>query len=205
MTAYTLPRLIDWTDPAYLLRGNARQRDAHATLSKLGIFDTLGAYQPVLVGTVPLDVDIPRSDLDVICAAHNLAIFEQSVRAAYGHLRGFCVRRREDGSDQPAIVANFSFNHWMVEIFGQPRPVTEQRAYRHMVIEARLLALAGEPARAAIRSLKQGGLKTEPAFARCFNLVGDPYRRLLELAHLAEESGSAALAAAVGLDDPLQE
>ena len=50
-----------------------------------------------------------------------------------------------------------------------------------MVVEARLLELGGDPARQAIRRLKQSGLKTEPAFARYFQLEGDAYQVDLRL------------------------
>lgn len=71
-----------------------------------------------------------------------------------------------------------------VQIFAQPRPVIEQNAYRHMVVEARLLEIGSARAREAVRALNKAGLKTEPAFARYFHLEGDPYATLLELERL---------------------
>ena len=56
-----------------------------------------------------------------------------------------------------------------------------------MLIEARLLDLIGDEARSAIRALKANGLKTEPAFGRYFDLSGDPYRKLLEIAALDDD------------------
>jgi hypothetical protein len=56
-----------------------------------------------------------------------------------------------------------------------------------MVVEARLLVIGGEEARREIRRLKRCGLKTEPAFARYFQLAGDPFEVLLELSRLSEE------------------
>lgn len=194
MTALTHPCPTDWTDPAYLQQGTPRQQAAFAALESLGIWRALRPYTPVLVGTVPLDLDIPGSDLDVICEAHNLPVFERGVVAAFGRMRGFAVWRHEN-DDLPAVVATFRYRGWPVEVFGQSRPVTAQNAYRHMGVEARLLALAGEQARVAIRALKESGLKTEPAFARYFGLAGDPYQRLLALSRLDDT----ALAAAVGL------
>ena len=53
-----------------------------------------------------------------------------------------------------SIVAKFIHDGFPIEIFGQPCPVDRQNAYRHMQIEARLLAIGGEEAREAIRWLK---------------------------------------------------
>jgi hypothetical protein len=78
------------------------------------------------------------------------------------------------------------FGEFPIQVFGQPRPVIEQNAYRHMVVEGRLLAIGGEKARQEIQRLKRNGLKTEPAFARYFNLQGDPYEVLLQLSRLNE-------------------
>lgn len=162
-------------------------------MHRLGLFRTLADYTPALAGTIPLDVDIADSDLDVICEARDLDAFEGRLRDAFGGQAGFWLRRIRR-NDLPAVVAGFRYEGFAIEVFGQPRPVQEQDAYRHMRVEARLLDIGGEAARRAIRYLKQAGLKTEPAFARYFRLGGDPFQRLLELDTLDE----AALRALVG-------
>ncbi len=53
-------------DPAYLADGNQRQRAAHRVLSELRIFEILAPYHAMLSGTIPLAIDIPESDLDVL-------------------------------------------------------------------------------------------------------------------------------------------
>ncbi len=155
-------------------------------LKSLRIFGILHEYHPVLAGTFPLGIDIPGSDLDIICEVHDLDAFENVVRAAFGEYAGFRVSR-ESVRDVPTIIANFDYAGLPIEIFGQPKPVTEQNAYRHLLVEERLLAIGGETARDAIRALKLAGFKTEPAFARYFNLAGDPYDVLLELSFLNDD------------------
>lgn len=158
----------------------------HPTLKSLHVFDILRDYHPVLAGTFPLGIDIPGSDVDIICAVHNIDEFENVVRAAFGQYAGFRVSR-ESVRGVPAIVVNFDYADFPIEIFGQPKPVTEQYAYRHLLVEERLLAIGGQAARDAIRTLKLEGMKTEPAFARYFNLSGDPYDVLWELSFLSDE------------------
>jgi hypothetical protein len=177
--------LAFWKDITYLKTGNSRQQKAWCILQRLQVLRVLHNYEPVLVGTIPLGIDVSASDLDVICEVHDLAGFRRLVTRAFGRQAAFSSKRKEINA-LPTVVAKFQdrFSGFPIEIFGQPRPVTQQNAYRHMVIEARLLDWGGEPVRQEIQALKQAGLKTEPAFARYFNLAGDPYQVLLRLSRL---------------------
>jgi len=163
-----------------------RQLQADKILQTLGVFDKLREYSPVLVGTIPLGVDVPNSDLDIICEVHDLSHFEHQVIIEFGQHEGFRIRQTAIGG-VPSVISNFTYGGFLIEIFGQPRPVVEQEAYCHMQVESRLLLIGGDEARQTIRRLKQSGLKTEPAFAQYFLIEGDPYQRLLELAVLSDK------------------
>jgi len=56
-----------------------------------------------------------------------------------------------------------------------------------MIVEKKLLEISGESARKQIIKLKKLGLKTEPAFAKYFNLKGDPFDELLKSSRLNEK------------------
>ncbi|MCI0476988.1 MAG: DUF4269 domain-containing protein [Anaerolineales bacterium] len=171
-------------NPTYLAHGTARQRRAYRALQSLGVLRVLRAYTPVLAGTIPLNVDIPGSDLDIICEARDLDAFTRVVTDRFGARSGFRIERATIKCIA-SVIANFDHAGFPIEIFGQPMPVTEQNAYRHLVVEARLLKIGGERARRAIRKMKNAGLKTEPAFARYFGIAGDPYEELLRLSRLS--------------------
>lgn len=173
-------------DPGDLRAGNPRQRRAWETLQSLQVLERLAAYRPILVGTVPIDVDIGGSDLDVICEAGDLDGFEADVRRQFGAQRAFNVKRNTHYG-VPAVIARFETDAFPIEIFGQPLPVTEQAAFRHMVVEARLLEIGGDAARSAIRAMKRHGVKTEPAFAAHFGIEGDAYLALLDLFQLSDD------------------
>lgn len=175
-----------YTDSAYLQQGNARQRAAFALLQKLGLFAALSKYDPILVGTIPLDIDIASSDLDIICEVHNHALFVQRIEHLYGNQAAFSVARQPIGGLETVCVS-FQVDGFMLEIFGQPQPVLLQNGYLHLLIEARLLALEGEPLRREIRRLKELGLKTEPAFATYLGLEGDPFAALLQLSAASDQ------------------
>jgi hypothetical protein len=175
-----------WGDISYLLSGTARQRKAYHTLQALEIFTILCRYTPTLVGTMPLNIDIEGSDLDIICEIYELSIFAHQVAATFSRQDSFRLEVKKIGRT-PSVTANFTFAGFPIEIFGQPQPVTSQHAYCHMIVEDRLLAIGRDKARRGVRLLKQAGFKTEPAFARYFNLAGDPYQTLFQLATLSED------------------
>jgi hypothetical protein len=171
----------DFLDPGYLRHGNPRQRAAYAALDELNIFDWLAIYRPVLAGTIPLAIDIAGSDLDVLCEVYDFDRFAGALASEYGENPGFTMRAIDGTYGPVAFESSFRHSDFVVEFFGEPLPVSEQRGYRHMTVEARLLDIGGEPLRQTIIALKQSGLKTEPAFAHHLGLAGDPYEAVLKL------------------------
>jgi hypothetical protein len=193
-----------WADPSYLATGTPRQVQAFRALEKLGLMAALAPFNPVLAGTVPLDVDIETSDLDILCCARDRDAFEGTIRTAFGHHAGFHTRRIvRDG--MPSMVARFVYGGFPVEIFAQSRAVVDHRAYRHLVAEARLLQLGGPSARDDIRRMKREGFKTESAFARYFRLEGDPYLALLAVADMDDEALRAMVSRDVSTNRPSSE
>ncbi len=170
----------------YLKKGNQRQMAAHHALATLRIFEVLKEYQPILTGTIPLAVDLPSSDLDIICSADDVESFQFRTQREFGHLNDFKVRKSQV-SNAPCLVANFKHHDFDIELFCQSIPTKSQNAYLHMLVEHRLLSFAHKSARQEIRNLKAKGLKTEPAFAQLFHLAGDPYQALLDLAKASDQ------------------
>lgn len=186
--------LPDFRRLDYLAQGSDDQRRAHAVLVRHDLLGRLAPLDAVLAGTVPLDIQGPGSDLDILVAAPDPAALIPRLDAMFGTLPDY-HRRLADFIDGPALVTGFTLEDWPVEIFAQALPVERQMGWRHMLVEARLLALF--PAAAmAIRGMKAAGLKTEPAFATLFNLPGDPYQALLTL-----ENGSEMELKALKLND----
>ena len=175
----------NWRDISYLQCGTERQRSVYANLRESRVLEILRDSDPVLVSTVCVDLDIPSSDLDVICEAHDLEAFSTFLSTVFGAFRGFSLRRSD--RSPPAVVAQFFHGSWEYEIFGQNLPVERQAAFRHLVQIDRVLGIGGAAWRDAIRTLKLGGMKTEPALARCLGLRGDSYEVVLSLEHLSDD------------------
>lgn len=170
----------------YLARGTSRQQEAYRIWKELQIGDILKSFDPILVGTIPLDVDIPESDLDIICEVHQSERFESVIVEAFSGLPGFQYSSKVV-QGLPRYVAAFSGGDFPIEIFGQPIPTLRQNGYRHLCIEYRILKHLGEEAKIAIRNLKKSGLKTEPAFGSYLKLRQDPYEQLLVMDEWNEE------------------
>jgi hypothetical protein len=49
----------DWRDLTYLLHGTATQQAAYQALETLRVFSLLSPFDPILAGTVPLDIEFP--------------------------------------------------------------------------------------------------------------------------------------------------
>ncbi len=175
----------NWHNISYLLQGSYRQKLAHEALASLGILETLREFSPLLVGTIPLKIDTDKSDLDLICEVHNPKAFKRILLQKYGDKSDFNIKEKKYQGVN-TIISCFWYQNILIEIFGQPFPVEKQHAYLHMVVEARLLRIGGCDAKKAIRTLKLNGMKTEQAFAHYFNLTGDPYLVLLQLAKFSE-------------------
>lgn len=162
----------------HLQHGSSRQRQAYATLRAHRVMELLHPYDPILVGTIPIGIDIASSDLDIICCCADPEAFAQALHAHFGHAPGWRMRTRDQGGAW-AVIANFHLDGFEVEVFAQDIPTRMQLGYRHMVVEHRLLAQHGAAFRAQIITLKEQGIKTEPAFAMVLGLAGDPYLALL--------------------------
>lgn len=177
---------IDFFNHEYLAVGNKKQRRAYEVLQELQIFNSLKKYTPVLVGTIPIDIDIESSDLDIICEVYDFELFQTEAQKHFSHCLDYCVKLKEVNR-VPRMVINFTYGGFLFELFAQPIPVNKQNGYRHMVIEHRLLMLGGLHVRDEIVKLKKMGYKTEPAFAHYFQFEGDPYETLLQLGELRDE------------------
>ncbi len=188
------PAPPDWRDLGYLAAGNPRQRRAHDALVDLGILTDLAGFGAVLIGTVPLAIDVPDSDLDIACHAPDLDALAASLERLYAGRPGYAAHR---GRRPGTLVARLRHGRERIEVFGEGVPVEQQAGFRHMEVEWRLLALGGERLRRAVLALRLRGAKTEPAFAQVLGLAGDPYARLLAL-HAASD---AELADLVGAGD----
>lgn len=170
--------MTDFLDIGYLKKGSAVQQLAYSDITGNNVLNILQPYTPVLAGTIPVDIAIPTSDLDILCCFTSADAFYNYIEQNFGKQQNFKISIAYI-NDEQSVIANFDTENFSYEIFGQAVPVTSQNGYRHMITEYRILLEKGEPFRKDIIALKQSGYKTEPAFAKLLGLSGDPYKKLL--------------------------
>ncbi|MDQ6472485.1 DUF4269 domain-containing protein [Flavobacterium sp. LHD-80] len=170
--------MFDLSTIDYLKSGNERQILAYETLTKNKILEVLVAFDPILVGTIPINIDIENSDLDIICYWQNKSHFIEKVTSLFKNKPDFKILKTII-NQQESVVGSFKLDDFEIEIFGQNVPTKNQNGYRHMIIEHQILESRDESFRQEIIKLKKNGYKTEPAFAKLLGLKNDPYSELL--------------------------
>lgn len=164
----------------YLRTGNDKQQRVYRFLTEEGWMEILSEYVPILVGTIPISIDTKQSDLDIVCYAQDLEKFSRQVEKLFASETGFSIVSKVI-NERTSVVANFDKDGFHIELFAQSIPSERQDAYRHMLVEHRILQERGDRFRQQVIELKKQGVKTEPAFAQLLGLKGDPYQALLEL------------------------
>lgn len=164
----------------YLKAGNHRQKLAFAEIKQHNVLETLKKYNPILTGTIPIEIDLPESDLDIICECKNHKEFKSYLLNKFAGKKDFKVYTTTQNEIE-CTIAEFKTDNFLFEIFGQNIPTQNQNAYRHMIIENKILNAKGDEFKKKIKKLKANGIKTEPAFAQLLGLKGNPYTQLLKL------------------------
>jgi len=162
----------------YLKSGTSVQKKAYHILRDNKVLERLDKYTPILAGTIPLDIDVEDSDLDIICYFPNPQAQEKEIKEMFSTATEFTSRISRLG-DKECLIANFRIAGVRVEIFGQNLPVDQQMAVMHMLIEYKILQNYGADFKSQVRNLKIQGMKTEPAFAHLLKIEGEPYEGLL--------------------------
>lgn len=119
-----------------------------------------------------------KQRLDIICCFSDPLTFKENIRFSFGREKNF---KEFTPSHPGAIATSFELDNFVIGVFGQLVPTREEAAYRHMLIEYKLLEEKGEAFRQQIIALKKQGYKTEPAFAMLLGIGGNAYEYLLTL------------------------
>jgi hypothetical protein len=155
------------------------RRSYEAALAECDVVRALAQYGPRIAGTPPLGLDMPGSDIDVLCFAPDPHAFADCVWQTFANAPAFTAKQLM--RPPRPVVASFEAAGWRIELYGEAIPVEQQRGWRHFAVERRLLDLGGAALKLAVLAQRHLGMKTEPAFAAALGLSGDPHLALLDL------------------------
>lgn len=151
------------------------KEELNKILQDFDILSILKDFNPVVVGTIPIGINIPGSDIDIACQAGNLILFRQFIRSHFSHFQSF-----QDNHNEKRYISSFDVLGIPFEIYAETIPSKEQNGFRHMIIENRILRILGDTFKQKIITLKMEGYKTEPAFGLLLGM-SEPYMELLPL------------------------
>jgi len=153
-------------------------------LSESKILHLFDHYHPCISGTFPLDLEVDKSDLDIIFSSNDL---HQFINETDNHFNSYPNYKKSffNYQNETSAVVNFDYHDLPVELFCQTKTTFQQQANLHFLIEGRLLKIFGNHLKRKILHLKKQGMKTEPAFGEVLNL-NNPYQDLLEIGHLTD-------------------
>ncbi len=174
---------------AYLESGNDRQQALFAALSASGVLVKLVDYQPALVSTIGLGIDLPNSDVDIVCSAASPREFQLFAHREWYGAHDYRSLLLSSGE----VVVQFSVAGFLFELYCSSLPTAEQAGVRHFQQVARVLAMGGDLVRELVMKHRWQGAKTEVAVASALGLEGDPYEAVLALETLTDAAVQARL------------
>ena len=113
--------MVNFLNLAYLKSGNPKQQSAYQILNENRIIEQLAEFKPILVGTIPINIDIENSDLDIICYVQDKEKFRQSLLSHFQQEKDFKISENQTLN---ALKANFFIEDFEIEVFCQNIPTT---------------------------------------------------------------------------------
>lgn len=167
---------VNFKNIDYLKTGNEVQRKTYRLLHDYQIVDCLKDYDPIVVGTIPIQLDVGGSDIDIILCVDDFDALEEMLSLNFSKHAHFRLQRAESN----VIVCSFTIEEQLFEIYATDKATEIQNGYLHMLKEHEIIQLRGGEFAEKVRQLKRSGIKTEPAFCQLLGIEGDAYTELLK-------------------------
>lgn len=158
---------------ASIFNASKSRSELYGITKNTEILQKLSEHNPRICGTFPLGISHAGSDIDIACEASDLIAFKKTLQIHFQKYSDFKIINTDHH-----ITCQFRVQNTLIEIYGENKPTEKQNAYVHMMVEAQLLTYTGEWVSREIINLKASGATTEEAFAKFFEIAGDPYKEL---------------------------
>lgn len=172
---------MNFKDIKYLKEGNNRQVSLYSCISINNILNILDSFNPVLVSTICVNLDLAKSDVDIVCEAKDFSAFLSVAKSNFQNFKNF-----KTTSSKERCIASFEISPFIFEIYCSKTPVNMQNGFIHFSVMHKILQIGGEKLRKQILKYKEAGLKTEPAIAKVLNLSGNPYEAVSDLDNFSD-------------------
>ena len=105
----------------YLRNGNEIKQGAYTVLTENSIFEKLRYFLPLLTGTIPINIDIDESDLDIICYWTNKEEFIKVLTEAFSKNDKFTLTGRKINTRE-TILGTFQLGDFNVKFLDKIDP-----------------------------------------------------------------------------------
>src|SRR5580698_9454474 len=103
------------------------RRPYEDALAECGVLEALGEFDARVAGTPPLGLDLPGSDIDVLCFAPAPHAFTDAVWRNFSSAPAFTAKQLLRAPSP--VVASFEAAGWRIELYGEAIPVDRQRGW----------------------------------------------------------------------------
>ena len=125
----------DFTSIEYLKTGNSLQQKTYRIITEYNILETLSKYNPIVVGTIPIDIHIESSDVDIILESNEINILAIHLERHFFQFKNYHLEIKNEN----ILICNFLIEDLPFEIYACSTKTIEQNGYRHMIIENEIL------------------------------------------------------------------
>ncbi len=133
---------MDFKNIRYLKEGNPKQQKVYQLLNDFQIIEKLENYNPLVVGTIPIEIDLDDSDVDIILQTNDCNDLEKFLLDKFSYFRNFKMDRRMSDK-QNILVCNFVIDQIPFEVYAENKPTHLQYGFLHMMKEFEILNQKG--------------------------------------------------------------
>lgn len=166
----------NFKDISYLAAGNCLQKNVFKILHQHQILQVFANYNPLVVGTIPINIAIASSDVDILLQTDDLPTLQSLFDTRLSCYPDYQL----SVISSDTLVCNCTIENTPFEFYAANQSTDQQYGYLHMLKEYEILTSKGEDFRQQVVQLKQTGIKTEAAFCQLLGIEGNPYIELLK-------------------------
>src|SRR5690606_26901372 len=126
---------------SYLKNGSPVQQNLYQILTSEKVFEKLNAFNPVLIGTFPLDITTPESDVDIACHVVDVESFRKIMFSCFGQREAYCFKG-EMVRKKVVRIATFKLEGGPLAVYGENARLPDGGGSKHRLTEVDIMHLS---------------------------------------------------------------